>query len=90
MIGAAVGKSAEAEALIERVDGLIAAARAANPQFAGQTIAVAYNYGEARTYGYYTDQDSRARFFTDLGFVVPEELLEIGLIRKRCEVREDG
>lgn len=77
MIGTAVGKSAEAEALIERVDGLFAAAREAYPQFTGQTVAVAYNWGEARTYGYYTAQDSRGRFFTDLGFVVPDELVEI-------------
>ncbi|MBN8637515.1 MAG: iron-siderophore ABC transporter substrate-binding protein [Anaerolineae bacterium] len=77
MIGAAVGKSDEAEAAIENVETLIAEAREANPQFEGQTIAIGYNYGEARTYGFYTDQDSRARFFTNLGFVVPEELKEI-------------
>src|SRR5690606_2042875 len=40
-------------------------------------IAVAYNYGEARTYGYYTDQDARGRFFTELGFVIPDELIEL-------------
>jgi iron complex transport system substrate-binding protein len=77
MIGAAVGKADEAEALIAQVEGLYADARAANPQFAGQTMVVAYNYGEARTYGYYTAQDARGRFFTDLGFVIPEELVEI-------------
>lgn len=77
MIGAAVGKLAEAEVLIARVEGLFAAARTANPQFEGQTLALAYNYGEARTYGFYTDQDSRARFFTELGFVIPTELTEI-------------
>ncbi len=76
-IGAAVGKSAEAEALVSRVDGLFADARASNPQFEGKNIVVAYNYGESRTYGYYTAQDTRARFFTDLGFVIPAELLEI-------------
>jgi iron complex transport system substrate-binding protein len=77
MIGAAVGKSAEAEAKIAEVEALFAAAREANPAFAGRTIAVAYNYGEARTYGYYTSQDGRGRFFTDLGFVIPDELVEI-------------
>jgi iron complex transport system substrate-binding protein len=77
MIGAAVGKADEAAALIARVEGLYADARTANPQFAGQTMVVAYNYGEARTYGYYTAQDARGRFFTDLGFVIPDELVEI-------------
>lgn len=77
MIGAAVGKAAEAEALIAEVEAAFAAAREANPQFAGQAVVVAYNYGDSRTYGYYTSQDSRGRFFTDLGFVIPDELTEI-------------
>lgn len=76
MIGAALGKSAEARALVERVESLFEAARENNPEFAGQTLAVAYNYGESRTYGYYTEQDNRARFFTDLGFVIADELNE--------------
>lgn len=74
--GAVVGKSDEAEARISDVEAQFAAAREAHPAFDGKNIAVAYNYGEARTYGYYTDQDSRARFFTNLGFVVPAALNE--------------
>lgn len=77
IIGAAVGKSAEAEALINRVDGLFAEVRAENPKFMDKNIVVAYNYGEARTYGYYTSQDARGRFFTDLGFIIPDKLVEI-------------
>lgn len=73
-IGKAVGKSEEAEARIARVEALLEQVREENPQFAGRTIAVAYNYGDARTYGYYTAQDGRGRFFTDLGFVIPDEL----------------
>jgi iron complex transport system substrate-binding protein len=75
LIGDAVGKSAEAAAAVEEVEGLFADVRAQNPQFAGKTVAVAYSFGGA--YGFYTDQDTRARFFTDLGFVVPDELIEI-------------
>ncbi len=74
MIGAALGKSAEAEALVAEVEGKFADARAKNPQFEGKTIAVAYYYND--TYGFYTAQDSRGRFFTELGFVVPDELVE--------------
>lgn len=77
LIGAAAGKAAEADALVNTVDGLFEAAREANPQFADKTVAVAYNYGEARTYGYYTAQDARGRFFSELGFVIPAELEEI-------------
>ena len=74
-IGSAVGKQDEAEALIERVEGLFADARDAHPSFEGKTVAVAIRY-DGR-YAFYTGQDSRGRFFTDLGFVVPEALQEI-------------
>jgi iron complex transport system substrate-binding protein len=76
LIGAALGKSEEAEALIADVEAEIHAAREGNPQFEGRSIAVVYSYS-AGTYGYYTAQDPRARFFSDLGFVVPDELVEI-------------
>jgi iron complex transport system substrate-binding protein len=76
-IGLAVGKADEAEALVADVEGLIEDVREDYPQFEGNRIIVAYNYGEARTYGYYTAQDGRGRFFTDLGFVIPDELNEI-------------
>jgi iron complex transport system substrate-binding protein len=76
LIGEALGKSAEAEALVSEAETLIVEACEQNPQFAGKSIAVVYGYS-AGSYGYYIDQDPRARFFTDLGFVVPEELLEI-------------
>lgn len=72
--GAAVGKLAEAEALVADLEAQIAAAAEANPDFAGKTVAVAYNFGA--NFGFYTDQDPRGRFFTQLGFVVPEELVE--------------
>lgn len=75
MVGDAVGKSDEAAAIIAEVEALFADAREANPQFEGKTAAIVYS--SEGTYGFYTDQDSRARFFTDLGFVVPEELVEI-------------
>lgn len=75
-IGAAVGKSAEAEALITEVEALFTAVREQNPQFAGKTVAPSYYASSANTYGYYTDQDSRGRFFVQLGFIVPEELIE--------------
>jgi iron complex transport system substrate-binding protein len=77
MIGQATGKTSEAEALVKRVEDQIAGVRAKHPEFAGKTIAVTYNYGDARTYGYYTSQDARGRFFTDLGFVIPEALVEL-------------
>lgn len=75
MVGKAVGKSTEAETLVTDVEKLFADARAENPEFAGKTVAVAYYYSD--TYGFYTGQDIRGRFFTDLGFVIPQELIDI-------------
>jgi iron complex transport system substrate-binding protein len=76
IIGAAVGKSTEADALVSDVEAQLAEAAEQNPQFAGKNVAVVYGYA-AGSYGFYTDQDPRGRFFSDLGFVVPEELVEI-------------
>lgn len=75
LLGKAVGKSEEAETLVADVETQIEDARAEYPAFEGKTIAVAYNYGG--TYGFYTAQDPRGRFFSDLGFVVPDELVEV-------------
>lgn len=75
MVGQVVGKSAEAEALISEIETKIESIRAAHPEFEGQTVSVAYN--NAGQYGFYTEQDTRGRFFTDLGFVVPEALNEL-------------
>lgn len=75
LIGDAVGKSAEAEAVVEDVEALFEDARAENPEFEDKTVAVSYYYDA--TYGFYTAQDSRGRFFVDLGFTIPEEMVEI-------------
>lgn len=76
LIGAALGKQAEAETRVDAVESKFEAARAQNPRFAGKSVAVVYGY-KAGSYGYYTAQDSRARFFTDLGFVVPQDLVDL-------------
>lgn len=73
-IGAAVGQAARADELVNEVEALFVTAREANPDFAGRSIAVAYKFGNS--YGFYTDQDPRGRFFENLGFVVSEELIE--------------
>lgn len=75
MIGDAVGQSDEAAAIIAETEALFETARADNPNFEGKTVASAYYYGD--TYGFYMEQDSRGRFFTDLGFVIPEEFTEL-------------
>ncbi|GAB5492671.1 MAG: hypothetical protein Phog2KO_28860 [Phototrophicaceae bacterium] len=75
LIGTAIGQADEADTLVSDVEARIESIREDNAQFEDHTVAVSYFVGG--TYGYYTGQDSRGRFFTDLGFVVPEELDEI-------------
>ena len=75
LVGRAIGESERAERLVADLEERFEAVRETHPEFAGRTVAVAYNSGGA--YGFYTDQDSRARFFEDLGFEVPEALVEI-------------
>ncbi len=75
LIGKAVGRSEQAEVAIAEVEASLATVRDEYPQFQGATVSVAYKTAE--TYGYYTGQDGRGRFFTDLGFVVPDEQNEL-------------
>lgn len=75
MVGDAVGKSATAAKAVADVEALFEEARAQNPQFEGKSVAV--SYFSQGTYGFYTSQDSRGRFFSDLGFIVPQDLVDL-------------
>ena len=75
-IGEAVGETERAEELVSNLAAKFEAVRQAHPEFADETVAVAYRSGSGG-YGFYTAQDSRARFFEDLGFAVPEELVTL-------------
>ena len=65
LIGKALGRSDQAEAAIGAAESSLTQVRNRYPQFQGATVSVAYETAE--TYGYYTGQDGRGRFFTDLG-----------------------
>jgi iron complex transport system substrate-binding protein len=75
MTGKAIGKSAEAEKLKAAAEQQLANAAAANPEFKGQTAAVATPYQGIYVYG---PQDARSRLMTDLGFTFPSGLKNIG------------
>lgn len=70
-VGKAVGKQAEAEALVAGVEDKFAQVRADHPEFEGATAVVATPYQGIWVYG---SQDVRGRFLTSLGFALPEEL----------------
>jgi iron complex transport system substrate-binding protein len=75
VIGRALGRSAQAEALVAGVEGLFTDARAQNPAFAGAGAVVAVNYNSA--YSAYGPQDVRGRLLTSLGFAIPPEIAEL-------------
>lgn len=73
-VGKAVGKQAEAEAMVADVEAKFAEVSAAHPEFEGATSVVATPYQGIWVYG---PQDVRGRFLTLLGFTLPEGLAEI-------------
>ncbi|GAB4582044.1 MAG: hypothetical protein Fur0022_47970 [Anaerolineales bacterium] len=77
LIGDAVGKSKEAAAIVADVQALFDEAVAAHPEFVGKEIVVAGGRNEAGNYFFFSAQDARTRFFTDLGFAAPADLDEL-------------
>jgi len=72
-IARALGREEQAEALIAEVDGAIADAAAANPEFAGATIAWASPGGDG-TYWAVGPNTPPLRFLSALGFTLSDDL----------------
>jgi iron-siderophore transport system substrate-binding protein len=73
-VGQALGRVDRAEELIAGVEERFAAAREANPNFAGATGLMATTF---EGYWVYGAEDPRGRFLLDLGFRMPDGLDEI-------------
>lgn len=70
IIGRALGKTEEAEALVQGIKERFEQAREEHPEFQGKTVAAAFFWdGQV---GAYASGEPRSRFFTELGFVIPE------------------
>lgn len=70
IIGRAVGKVDEANTLIAGIKNRFEQARAEHPEFEDNTVAAAYySNGQA---GAFASGEPRSRFFTELGFVIPD------------------
>jgi iron complex transport system substrate-binding protein len=76
IVGRALGKESEAQALIDDVEARFAAVREAHPEWAGKTVIVGAPRGDG-TFGFVASQDPRSRVFRDLGFEVPAALDEV-------------
>jgi iron complex transport system substrate-binding protein len=71
--GEALGRPDRAEELIADVEEQVAAARAAHPELEGKTVTLSGPAYEGE-YPFHTSDDTRTRFFLDLGMVVDPEL----------------
>ena len=74
-IGKAVGKQAEAEALVADTEGQLAAIAAAHPDWKGKEMAIAYVIEDQ--IGAYASGDARPTLMAALGFVTPKEYDEL-------------
>jgi iron complex transport system substrate-binding protein len=71
-IGAALGRSDQAEKLVTDLEARFAAVRAQYPQFAGRNAAVAAASSNGPgSYFVWSSEDNRGRFLRSLGFTVP-------------------
>lgn len=75
MIGQALGKEAEAEQVVSDLEAKFEQAKEEHPEFVGATAILAY--GGPDGYGAYATQDTRSRFFTNLGFEMPAKVDEL-------------
>lgn len=75
-VGRALGRERQATDLVEGVKEQFNVAREAHPEWEGKTVVVGAPRGDGQ-FGFVASEDARARVFTRLGFVVPEELDEI-------------
>lgn len=74
--GTAIGKKAEAEDLVEEIDGKVAEQAEAHPEFAGKSIAAVATDAN-KTFYVYTEKDPRVEFLTDLGFTSAPSVTEL-------------
>lgn len=73
--GEALGKTDQAQAILDDMDQQVADAAAANPDFAGTTIA--YASDSVDTFYLYLPADPRVEILEDLGFVTPPSITSL-------------
>ncbi|MFI5436067.1 iron-siderophore ABC transporter substrate-binding protein [Rhodococcus baikonurensis] len=69
IVGKAVGKSEEADKLVDGLDATLADTAAAHPEFAGKTLAVVNFDTDSSNINVYLPTDPRVQVLTELGFV---------------------
>lgn len=74
--GRAVGRSAEAQAILDETLAKFEEIRAAHPEFEGKTALIG-GPGEGGAFWAYGPEDPRSRLLTSLGFVYPEAVADV-------------
>jgi iron complex transport system substrate-binding protein len=72
LVGRALGRDARAERVVRDVEARFARARREHPELVGATAVLSYVNGG--TFGAYSSQDTRSRFFADLGMRTPRRV----------------
>jgi iron complex transport system substrate-binding protein len=75
MIGEALGKRDEAEAMLDDIEDRYEEVKADHPELAGAEATVSYVLDEANI-GAYGPEDGRSRLLTDLGMVIPQDVVD--------------
>lgn len=75
---AGLGLASEGEALIRKIEGEIAAEVAGHPELRGKSamFVTHLDAGDLSMVNFYTTQDTRVRFFKDLGLATPKSVVE--------------
>jgi iron complex transport system substrate-binding protein len=72
LVAKALGREERGREVVEQLKAKFAQVREEHPEFAGKSGILAY--GGPDGYGAYATGDTRSRFFTDLGFELPEKV----------------
>ena len=88
LAGRVLVKLDRAEELIAGVDAKLAAARDANPQFAGRTAVVAERLEPGLTF-VRSPRDQRSQLLAGLGFVIPPEIGELSGDKDGIEISDE-
>jgi iron complex transport system substrate-binding protein len=75
LVARAVGREQRGREVVDALKAKFAKVREEHPEFEGRSAILAY--GGPDGYGAYATGDTRSRFFTDLGFELPEQVDEL-------------
>lgn len=84
----AVGRPAYAEELIADVEGRFETAAAEHPEFDGLEVVLAERFEPGVTF-VRSPKDQRSRFFTSLGFVIPDEIGDLSKDSDGAEISDE-